>query len=166
VVSRRSSPSSNQTIRFRWSSEDDLAERFFGKVAERVRTRNRLVGLAKGVETAALDKSRNLVCDHVETPVVDCRRFDLTVSSPTGDCYRLERVVGAGRDDGATRDRVLAVARTPDPLEQSRHLPRAFVLDHVINPTDVDSQFHRGRTEQALEVAGFEPIFDVDPSLL
>jgi len=144
---------------------NDLADRLRWDGPEGVRPRDRLDGVVDVRVAAALDDRRQLICDHVQAPLVDRRWLDLAVAGPASDRKRLERVVGPRRDDRAIRDLVLSVARATDPLEEAGDLSGTLVLDHVIDLPHVDPEPIEDVQREAVDPAGLEPVLDVDPGL-
>jgi len=94
---------------------------------------------------------------------MDTRWLDVSYPRPPGDRERFRRVVRPRGDDRSLRGASRPVACPPHPLEESGDLAGTLVLDDVIDPADVDAQFHRGRTEESVDLAGLEAVFDLDP---
>ena len=59
-----------------------------------------------------------------------------------------------------------SVARTPHPLHQPGHLAGRAELDDMVDPADIDPQFHRRSADQGPDLAPLEPFFGIDPHFL
>src|SRR3989475_11473426 len=57
------------------------------------------------------------------------------------------------------------VARSSDPLDEGRDLPRRVVLDDLIDRPDVDPELEGGRRHEPFDVSAFESGLDALPFL-
>src|SRR5881409_2438019 len=65
----------------------------------------------------------------------------------------------------AARGSIQLVARSSDPLDEGRDLPRRVVLDDLIDRPDVDPELEGGRRHEPFDVSAFESGLDALPFL-
>ena len=109
---------------------------------------------------------RDLICQHVRCVPVRGNLFDLVGFCLLYNDKGFEQVVKPRGKDRPFRYGVQLVACTSDPLHQPGDLPGRTELDDMIDPPDIDPQFHRRGTDKGPDLAPFEPLFGIDPHFL
>ena len=108
---------------------------------------------------------RDLVGHHICGIGVRHDPLDLVCLCLLCDNERFEQVVKTGGKDRPLRDRIELVARTADTLDEPCDLAGRPELDDMVDPADIDTQFHRRGADQGSYLAFLEPVLGIDPDL-
>ena len=71
-----------------------------------------------------------------------------------------------GGEDSAPGDRIQLVTSPAHPLDKACNLPGGAKLDDMIDPADINAQFHRRSTDKGPDLPPLEAFFRIDPDFL
>src|SRR5256885_6643527 len=96
---------------------------------------------------------------------MDVARFKIVLLRSLDRGEGFDRIVRRDREDQPSGGSIQLVARSSDPLDEGRDLPRRVVLDDLIDRPDVDPELEGGRRHEPFDVSAFESGLDALPFL-
>src|SRR3989449_7699737 len=134
--------------------------------AKRLGAADRREDIGQRSHASQVDRGANdLVGKVVEGEAMYVQRLEFLVPRRLDRRERFDRIVRGDREDQPSGGSIQFVARSSDPLDEGRDLPRRVVLDDLIDRPDVDPELEGGRRHEPFDVSAFESGLDALPFL-